>query len=357
MRMKVVCHIGTPKTASTYLQDNMAANKKWLLQHGILYPDIYSRDANHITLFYVTSLILHPFARAHGIRSLEAKDKYREKVIEKLASQIEEYRDRCHTFLVSSENLTGNLQAKKGIENLHDLFSGLFDEIEIVVYLRRQDKALLSMYAEHMRRGFNAQRLDRFVENCLDRPGFLPYLHYDSLLTKWADVFGKENMRVLAFEQDRLQGANIFKDILFRSFPEITFDMEGLDLSIAKNESLSAPVLEFLRHMQPHIPFANKSGVNAIRTDLNTFIDSLPKEPRLTFASSKTKEIQNFFKDQNTFLNTTYFKGEPLDWINYAVDADEAGNANRITYKEFAKFSYQLFVEGSIKGPKAKIDP
>lgn len=355
--MKVVCHIGTPKTASTYLQDNMAANKKWLMKHGILYPDLFSRDANHITLFYVSSLILHPFARAHGINSQEEKYKYRQKVIEKLASQIEEYRDRCHTFFLSSENLTGNLHAKRGIESLHDLFSGLFDEIEIVIYLRRQDKALLSMYSEHMRRGFSAQRLDRFVENCLDKPGILPYLHYDTLLTKWAGVFGKKNIKVLAFEQSRLQASNIFQDILSRSFPEIIFDMEGLDLSKQKNESLSAPALEFLRHMQPHIPFADQNGVNHVRASLANLIDKLPKNPRLQFSSDVSKEIQKFFRDSNSYLNENYFNVEPLDWVSYAIDEAGVGNANRVTHKEFAQFSYQLFLERMNKAATGASDP
>jgi hypothetical protein len=100
--VKLVCHIGTPKTASTFLQNTCAANLDWLARHGVIYPDLMSRDANHITLFYAASEGLHDFARDHGLTSREDVLRFREEIDQALARQVAEAPEGAHTMLISS---------------------------------------------------------------------------------------------------------------------------------------------------------------------------------------------------------------------------------------------------------------
>ena len=139
--MKLVCHIGTPKTASTFLQNTCAKNLDWLRQNGVIYPDLMSSIPNHITLFYAASEHIHDFAREFGLKTHEDVLAFRERINQALVRQIAEAPPDIHTMLVSSENLTGNLHGPESIQNLRDILKPHFDGIRIVVYLRQIGRA------------------------------------------------------------------------------------------------------------------------------------------------------------------------------------------------------------------------
>ena len=183
--MKLVCHIGTPKTASTFLQNTCAMNPEWLAQNGIIYPDMLSPFANHITLFYASTQVIHDFARGYGLHTQEDVKKFRKKLSAHFAAQILSAPEGVHTMLMSSENLTGNMRLA-GVRGLNKFLRPHFDEIEIIVYLRRQDDAILSMYGEFMRQGFSNETLDEFITHALDPAVGPPYLFSGRMLSMYA---------------------------------------------------------------------------------------------------------------------------------------------------------------------------
>ena len=88
--MKLVCHIGTPKTASTFLQNTCSGNSEWLRINGVIYPSLMSHGSNHLTLFYAASEHIHDFAREYGLKTREDVLNFREKMVAELSNQIEQ---------------------------------------------------------------------------------------------------------------------------------------------------------------------------------------------------------------------------------------------------------------------------
>lgn len=340
--MKLVCHIGTPKTASTFLQNTFAANAAWLERNGVIYPDLGSRDANHITLFYAAAERLHDFARDHGLKNREDVLRFREDLTNRIARQVAQAPDHIHTMLVSSENLTGNLTGRPGVGNLGEMLKPHFEEIRIVVYLRRQDDAILSMYGEFMRRGFNGATFGEFIESCFAPNSLTPYLYFRRLLNMWADVFGQEALCVRLFDRAHLTGGNILSDMMAQVFGKAVPDLSEVVRSPEDNSSLSAPVLEFLRRMYPFIPFRKNDGINLTRELLAAQINTLPSTPRPQMSAAQSKRIMDHFRPANDWLSETFFPhlGGPV-FPDRSAD-ETPGNLGHLSLDEFAEFAGHL---------------
>jgi len=88
-----------------------------------------------------------------------------------------------------------------------------FDEIKIVVYLRRQDALALS-HRKQVIMGVAAFQFYGCQIAAL--PDYAPHLHryfdYEAKLSLWSDAFGKEALVVRRFERPSLQGGDTVND-------------------------------------------------------------------------------------------------------------------------------------------------
>lgn len=342
--MKVICHIGHPKTASTFLQNTCAQNAGWLRGHGILYPDMLVPDVNHISLLYACANYISVFARDYGIESLEEAREFGTRLSAHLRRQIDEANGEIHTVLLSSENLTANISGPQGVQNLADFLSEIFDEVRILVYLRRQDDALLSMYGEYMRRGFGGMTFDSFVDEALGNTVMVPYIFHRRILEFWNESFGRDRVTVRIFDRDELVGQDIltdFFDVVFSGNPP---DMSQLRRSANDNTGLSAPALEFLRQMHPFISYHWNGKPNPLRQRLQGRIETLPVEPRARLSREQSERIMARFSSANEWVRTTYFPDKPAPLFPPRRREDPTSNLGQITISEFAQFTGHLLL-------------
>lgn len=345
--MKLVCHIGTPKTASTFLQNTFAANRDWLLGHGVLFPELLTPHPNHITLFYAAAEKLHPFARDYGLKSRDDLAAFREKMRATIAQRIARAPKGVHTMLVSSENMGANLHSPAEIRALHDLFRPHFDEFRITVYLRRQDDAMLSMWGEHMRRGFNGKGFTQFVETCFGPRSLTRYLYYRRLLSNWSEVFGRDALDVRLFDRDHLEGGDILVDFMTILFGRRLPPMAQMTRGKADNIGLAAPVLEFLRLMYPHMPLHRDGVLNQARAELGPRINALPAAPRPRMGAGQSQEIMAHFAADNEWLQAEFFPGLPAPLFperGEREDGGEPSNIGKLSRKQMAEYAAQLFL-------------
>jgi hypothetical protein len=340
--MRLVCHIGTPKTGSTYLQESCARNIPWLARQGVVWPDLMS-GSNHLTLFYATSHAIHPFARDYGLRTQDDVAAFRDRLTRRIRRQV---RRRMPVMLMSSEFLTGNFQRQRpqALKRLAGMLRPLFDDgIRILVYLRRQDDAILSMHAEHLRRGFSGFDFESFTEAAIrpDRP-ILPYLAYDRLLEDWAAAFGREAIDVRLYDRRRLADGGLLGDFLSAVLGPAP-DMAGFSALPETNVSLSAPALEFLRRLHPYLPLYRDGMFNPAREALRPKIDALPALPRPRMPLAAAQRIMDRYARSNARTAADWFPEitGPL-FPPPARGRRPEGNLGQISLDSFARLTAQL---------------
>ncbi|MEL7255349.1 MAG: hypothetical protein AAGL23_14320 [Pseudomonadota bacterium] len=340
--MKLILHIGTPKTASTLIQNSLEANPKWLARHRLAYGQVLAPDANHITLFYACANRVHDFARDYGLNSMDELAAFRSTVADCIRQHQKQLGRKAHTMILSSENLTGNMQHPAEIARLKQFLSPHFDDIKIVVYVRRQDDAILSMYGEHMRRGFNNDPFREFVDICMGPDSPTTYLYYRRELSRWVDVWGAENIIVRRFSPVDFIDGNIIADFLGIVLNTWEPDLNGFIPSKDNNRGLSAPALEFLRRLHPHIAFIKDGQPNPQRSLLTPYISQLPTRPRPVMAAGTARHIMRHFEPANTWLKNTFFADLKGPFFPDRPDHPDRGNLGHISPEDMIDLTGQL---------------
>lgn len=197
---RLILHIGTNKTATTAIQHALAANRDALRAHGLLYPASGIRSEAHHELAWKLGFV-------QG-RPAAMDDEPFEALWERTLAEIRAA--RCPDVLISSECFM------IGSGRITALAAAVRDfDVEVVVYLRRHDAWLQSVYVQAVKvtnnppwgRGFEA-----YLEH-LDRQKSDHYGSYRKLVDRWAQVFGRERIKVRPFETKQV-GADVTLDLL-----------------------------------------------------------------------------------------------------------------------------------------------
>jgi hypothetical protein len=160
--MKVLLHIGSEKTGTTSIQHWAAANRAPLAARGILYPVAPGERAgarpepNHVGL----ALAVSERARRSGLVGMlglpdaAAAAAFGRRMERRLAEEIGAA--GCGTLLLSNEHLSSRLRDEAEVAALRALVeraAGKAVEWHVVLYHRRQDEMIQSIYAMRVLHG------------------------------------------------------------------------------------------------------------------------------------------------------------------------------------------------------------
>lgn len=208
---RIVLHIGYGKTGTTAIQGALATNRQLLAGEGICYPewrDFVERD-NHNGIAKCLTYREHDhflpsffdrLAKADAdtlVISGETFAIYPERgtLARPQKSMVDgsvfqkDYR-ADPDWRIEKRDLIGELKSR-----LPDA-----DEVRVVVFLRRQDLWIESIYNEDVKGGYTAADFAVFGEY------YKNSLHYDQQLELWADAFGHQNIDVRVYEKGQLEG-------------------------------------------------------------------------------------------------------------------------------------------------------
>lgn len=201
--LSLCLHIGMPKTGTTAIQHFLDQNREALALGGAFYPKCGIPDFQHAAL--VKSIVSNHYPWAKFNDAIDCFDPaaYLKRV-------IEECRQRnCSRVLMSSEffwaapamqsDLPYHTMSYENLGYLEDfvhrcgeLFR-VFDKVQIVVYLRRQDDWLDSFFGQQVKDGFAIPDKQQLLDPRI-------YLLYSENLQVWARDFGKENILVRIYD-------------------------------------------------------------------------------------------------------------------------------------------------------------
>ena len=225
-------HIGTLKTGTTSLQNFLYINQDKLKNEGWNYP--------HFTEIKNPNI---KFDQRNGQSLLVSFLKKDDDTFEECLNYIEENL-KTHNIIISAEGIWR-------LNNIDEFFSKIVKHfsninIKVVVYLRRQDQYLESIYNQFVKTIANETRnLDQFVEYAEQNK----ITRYIDKLTKLENVLG-ENLIVKRFEKESFQGSK--KDIISDFFSIIGIEDKIKDWQYSKkvesqNISLGSRFLEIKR--------------------------------------------------------------------------------------------------------------
>jgi hypothetical protein len=303
---KAVLHIGTEKTGSTSVQRFLKVNRKALRARGILFPRAFG-DENQMALPAAALSVFGPMRRKmFKLNTWDEVNEFRERLRRDLRNelQVSDY----HTALMSAEHCSSRLLADTELVWLLNFLQEFFSQIRIVVYIRRQDEFLLSTYSAHVKAGgTNRLRIpeDELLEN---------RYNYWNLLSRWARVFGRQNICCRRFERRCLVSGDIVADYI---------DATGIgrqDYHYPKrlNASLDATSLEFLRLLNAHIPRVTADGINERRHHILSALAERSDGPLATLPEEELRAFLSHFTDSNRNVAEEYFGdtasegGDPL---------------------------------------------
>ena len=240
---QAILHIGTEKTGSTSIQQFLFQNRTRLSKMGFLFPETAGYLSNRKLVVYGKRAPEADLAEVPlDVNDPRELAQWKETFVLKHCEEVLHFHSRHKsqsTVVYSSEHLQSRLTTVDEIKSVARLLRPLFDEIRVVVYLRRQDRYAMSAHSTAIRGG----NRNAFAFENVHGQG--PYYNYRELLQNWSEVFGEAAIDVRIFEKDRLQDGDVVSD--FRSAMNVDSAAEGLTMPSAENEALSYTAQVILR--------------------------------------------------------------------------------------------------------------
>lgn len=283
MKKTLYIHIGTHKTGTTAIQKFSVDKFEELLALDIYYPKISRPTINkisnghHLLPWY---LIGHPVPDKYY-------NEYHDKKSSVFPSLIEDIKSSsCQNIIISSEEFD-RLNSKE-IEQL----KAYFDEfnIKIIVYLRRKDTYLESMYQTDVISNNEKNNISEYIKNVP-----IP-LNYYNFITDWKNTFGEENLLINFYCKKSLKSNDIVVD--FYSHLGINVE-EMIQADETKKINASVPfqyigLISMLRRMD-----ASDDMVNSVKriaykmgASANRDFHFLSLEERNELAKSGLEEVK-----------------------------------------------------------------
>ncbi|MEZ4630563.1 MAG: hypothetical protein R2880_07635 [Deinococcales bacterium] len=302
--MKIQLHIGTEKTGTTTIQHFCRDQRDSLLEKHILYPEALGKT-NHTKLIAALQNVnrVKSIRQRQGIHKKSNVRVLYHQLIERLTKEIEQKSPQ--KMVISNEHLSSRLASSKELLSLKKFLANFSEDIEVYVYLRRQDEFLLSRYSTSVKNGrtkpfsipkVNQERLD---------------FYYDHLLEMWSQVFGQNTIHVRVFQKDLLVNRDIVSD--FCDFLDIPLTAKS---RVSHNISLDWKLLEFLRELNGHLPPFIDGRVNPARANLVQVLSKIQKEmPKTTLIPVDRQDLREFFlrfQEGNNKIAQLYLNKEEL---------------------------------------------
>ncbi len=224
--MRIILHIGMPKSGSTALQDGLRRNDHLLRQRGFLYPARHGLPKNH-------NLLIAPLIQDDGLPRVfkqvyKDDPKLRFQDVRRMLAEIGDRakRDGIHTIVLSGEMLFRPL-SHESASNLRRMLQPLAEHITVVAYVRSPSGFYLSMAQQVLK-----------ANSSIPIPRGKNYRATIECYERFAD-----SMIVRLYDRDSLAGGDIMTDFLGGV---LAFGAHELDdiVRVRSNHASSAEVMD-----------------------------------------------------------------------------------------------------------------
>lgn len=228
----IYLHIGLPKTGTSSIQTFLLDNREILLDKGFLYP-LAGRPE---TCPFPQIRVGH-HSLAHELTKAKT-DLANSPIWEEVQQEIK--RLGSEKVIISAEYFTLILEEDK-ISRLRKYLSDY--KTKIVIYLRRQDDYLTSLYCEQVKMGSESSTIQEFIKQNK------AYGDYYNLLQMWHKLFGYDNLIIKVYEKSQFKNGLINDFLNSIDFPLEASQMKYDSLSLSSNISQSRKATKIMRFL------------------------------------------------------------------------------------------------------------
>lgn len=311
MEKKLYVHVGTPKTGTSAIQQFCATNGEAFEKQGYCYPILPYKYPNKAIVrngHFLTGLIHDK----NGKRNVEEERRIFLEGMETVKKLFVTHKG----VVLSDETLWRSTTHWRP-----ELWSELVEmgkeagfEVVIIVYLRRQDEYLTSLWSQDVKEGFLKASV-RTWEEWFERGAQDKLIDYKAKVDEYINAVGKNNVVVRRYDRTGFIGGSIYADFLQAIGLEMTEDFVVVEsernLGLKGNTNEIRRIINTLPDIshKDHLFFRNVllgfSGVSAANYP-SSVMSKEEKEEFLASCAESNREVAKliFDEDGDLFDNT-----------------------------------------------------
>lgn len=331
-RRRVVLHIGMGKTGTTSIQALCNVNRDLLGRHGVLYPASPGRN-RHTRLGLAMQDDADPPRQSVDWQRQEVSQPSELRPIMEAELRAEIGASDAHTVLLSDEALL--IAEETAQRRVRDLLDQIASRVRVVAYVRRQDEHLCSRYQQTVKLAGETRRLaERIAEPDLDR-----VYDYHARLDAWRELVRPEELVLRTYERSRLAGTTLEQDFLEAA--GVALDTREMEMPGARNESLDAESVEFLRIVNIwHRERGELPPAKPRRRLMRRLQEGHPPGAMLTLPTAQLDDFMSRWDASNRAVARDYAPGGPP-----ALFADERRSAGATSDQRLDPARLEHFLE------------
>ena len=317
----LIIHAGSHKTGSSALQKALKLNTELLYKNNIANL-IIDKKADNRTLVKKPKINERFIRNGYSVRPLSLKrliKKSQEEENLMIAKKQIQDSDQLK-FIVSSESLSWIFQIGE-IEKLRNSLGGHFEKIQVVFYVRRQDKIIRS----HHKQGSITEPANIFYGNSLQpdlnlQDHFDSYLDFKSRISLWSQVFGSDNIFVRVMDKNSLVENDITIDFFTAiGLPHVA---QTIDISNCREINTHNKVEEKLSRLSRELK-ESMAGSRPWLKKLARKISSKLEFSEIECSSDWSLKVLNHYEQSNYLLSNEFNLGHTWYQFN-EVDNQES---------------------------------
>jgi len=316
--VEVVLHIGVEKTGTTAIQNFLYLNADALSSQSTALLECAGKPNNRLLpAWFRDDDRSDDMLRSKGVFDADGKRRFFEGWPETLGVEIAALSRSHERLIITSEHFHSRLPTERETRRVAAFCSAYFERVRVIVYLRRQDELMESLYSTALRLGHDVGRR-RFARTAIKNKD---YFDFHALLRRWESAFGRDALEVAVYDPNWLHEGSVVSDFARRA---------GIDLAMTSpisgraNKALGRggeAIYRFINALtlkdNPSIAedqqaVRRRLGIALRRRARSRLSRILYAGPPLRFAPRLKDEVLAAYADSNRRLSEEYFDSQQI---------------------------------------------